>query len=276
MLVRGYSDFSLSRAGILTECVGPRLGAHFKLQDPVDCLFPYINTIIDQAKYHRGPERIQFPFEKVYCTLYPQEVLAAPFADRSAAVRFIARLFDFLNDLHARQDSLVPDYRQVGAPLSLVDLVPLLPMSNCKRCGYATCLAFAAALRTGKSRPGDCPDFAAPIARSVTYPILDNKGQLTSTLTLDIDDKPACKSMEATRAAVHPAEDGFSAESSPLTPREAQVLRLMAEGLTNTQISAALSISPHTVKSHTIHIFNKLSVNDRTQAAVWAARHGLV
>ena len=61
-----------------------------------------------------------------------------------------------------------------------------------------------------------------------------------------------------------------------LTRREIQVLQLLAEGATNPEISEKLHISPHTVKSHVIHIFNKLNVNDRTQAAVWAARNRVV
>ena len=61
-----------------------------------------------------------------------------------------------------------------------------------------------------------------------------------------------------------------------LTARELEVLRLVAEGCTNPEISRILSISRHTVKSHMVHIFNKLGVNDRTRAAVWAARNQLV
>ena len=61
-----------------------------------------------------------------------------------------------------------------------------------------------------------------------------------------------------------------------LTHREIEVLRLIAEGATNTEVSEKLFISPHTVKSHVIHIFNKLGVNDRTQAAVWATRHKII
>lgn len=61
-----------------------------------------------------------------------------------------------------------------------------------------------------------------------------------------------------------------------LTDREVEVLDLIAKGLTNIEISKIISISPHTVKSHVIHIFNKLGVNDRTQAAVLAARLKLI
>ncbi|RJR39681.1 MAG: DNA-binding response regulator [Desulfobacteraceae bacterium] len=61
-----------------------------------------------------------------------------------------------------------------------------------------------------------------------------------------------------------------------LSKRETEILRLMTEGYTNLQISELLSISANTVKTHVNNIFNKLGVNDRTQAAVLATRHKLV
>ena len=61
----------------------------------------------------------------------------------------------------------------------------------------------------------------------------------------------------------------------PLTPRETQVLRLIAMGLSNREIADALEISVETVKEHVQNLLRKLSLNDRTQAAVWALRHGL-
>ena len=61
-----------------------------------------------------------------------------------------------------------------------------------------------------------------------------------------------------------------------LTSREKEVLRLLTEGHTNTQVSEMLNISHNTVKTHVINIFNKLGVSDRTQAAVMAIRYNLV
>ncbi len=63
---------------------------------------------------------------------------------------------------------------------------------------------------------------------------------------------------------------------SSLTERELQVLSLMAEGCTNLDIAHILCLSPHTVKSHTVHIYNKLGVNDRTAAAIMASRLNLI
>ena len=61
-----------------------------------------------------------------------------------------------------------------------------------------------------------------------------------------------------------------------LTPREAEILRLLADGLTNPEIARRLVVSPGTVKNHVQHIIQKLGVSDRTQAAVRAMELGLI
>jgi DNA-binding NarL/FixJ family response regulator len=63
---------------------------------------------------------------------------------------------------------------------------------------------------------------------------------------------------------------------APLTRRESEVLRHLAQGRTNKQIAEDLQISYETVKEHVQHVLRKIGVNDRTQAAIWAVRSGLV
>ena len=61
---------------------------------------------------------------------------------------------------------------------------------------------------------------------------------------------------------------------APLSPREVEILDNIAQGMTNKQVAYALSISEQTVKNHMSSILRKLSVNDRTQAVVYAMRQG--
>jgi NarL family two-component system response regulator LiaR len=72
------------------------------------------------------------------------------------------------------------------------------------------------------------------------------------------------------------AADGEPAPLDRLTPREREVLVLIGRGFPNKQIARELEVSEKTVKTHVGHVLSKLGVTDRTQAAVFAVRSGLV
>ncbi len=74
------------------------------------------------------------------------------------------------------------------------------------------------------------------------------------------------------RYGVSPEDATFS----PLTPREMEILELIIEGLSNRGIAYRLGISQQTVKNHVTSILAKLHLSDRTQAAIYALRHGWV
>ena len=68
----------------------------------------------------------------------------------------------------------------------------------------------------------------------------------------------------------------FKEQHANLTQREYEVLKLVVDGMSNSQIAETLTISEHTAKAHVCNIIQKLVVDDRTQAAVKALKEGLV
>jgi NarL family two-component system response regulator LiaR len=85
----------------------------------------------------------------------------------------------------------------------------------------------------------------------------------------------ARKLMSAVAAKEEPPANRRPASPEELTERELEVLRLIAGGLNNREIADALVISEKTVKTHVSSILGKLHLGDRTQAAIYALRHGL-
>jgi DNA-binding CsgD family transcriptional regulator/ArsR family metal-binding transcriptional regulator len=258
VFLTGYKNFSVKKAGVMTG-PWPNLGVRFEVDSDLSPLFPYLNARFTDAKFFASPRRIQFIFDKALCTLYPHEVIAAAFKDHGHALHFSKRLVACLNDLHEQRPVIKPDYKTV-APVAHLDIYRLLPGTNCRECGHASCLAFAAAISRGQASAAGCPGFSEPVVTKAVYPLLDREGNISSTVELTIPDQ----------RRKSPVPENL------LTKRELQVLQLLANGASNSEISAALFISPHTVKTHVTHVYEKLGVNDRAQAAVWASRHQIV
>jgi len=270
--------------------VSDSYGAHVTLDRDVSELFPFINSAVEGSIYYDSPAYVHFDLDGMRCALYCHDVVMAAFMDKDHALRFVDRLIAFLNGLYEKREAITPNYKQYK-PLSVLDIYKLLPKTNCKECGFQTCMAFAGALRIEQTMPEQCPQFARPITEKAVYPVYDDNGRMVSTIEIDIDTSKLKSDQEkyekhiaelkTTLAEITEEKQVLMGEKKPgipttLTHREIEVLKWVADGATNAEISDILAISPHTVKSHVIHIFNKLGVNDRTQAAVWAARQNII
>jgi DNA-binding NarL/FixJ family response regulator len=104
-----------------------------------------------------------------------------------------------------------------------------------------------------------------------------SRQELIATITAAAEGKSPSHRGELQRVAGAMSNTAVATdEGVPLTHRETQVLRHVALGLSNKEIGRSLTISIETVKEHVQNILRKISVTDRTQAAVWAVRKGLV
>ncbi len=269
----------------------------FKPGQPVDALFAYINGILDDALWYEQPNHVRFLLDGRRCLLYPERAAAHFFTSRESALAFIRPLMDFLKDIDDRKAAIQPNYNRI-THVHVLDILKLLPGTNCGDCGFATCMAFAAAVSRGKATADACPGLSPPMSEAAVYPLLDRDGNLVSSLSLNIDTTALKERIREQDLRIKDLENRLdkASKTAPVTPenrpapdipspvrpvsgltqREIEVLGLIAQGYTNNEIGNLLFISPHTVKSHMINIFNKFGVSDRTQAAVLGVRAGLI
>lgn len=104
----------------------------------------------------------------------------------------------------------------------------------------------------------------------------------TGYIVKDVDhDELTCaiRQVSAGRTFLPASIEKMLAQREPrpdLTSREQEVLQLIARGLMNREIAHVLGISESTVRNHTIHVFAKLNVSDRTEAAIFALQKGII
>jgi DNA-binding CsgD family transcriptional regulator len=165
-----------------------------------------------------------------------------------------------------------------GGCLPLRHTLPLLPIVDALDTGDPT--GRKALTRAARSLPGSLrPHVAGVMPRTLPEEIRPaeevRRDQLflatEALLSRVADERPVTLVVED----VHWADPGNNARGSGLTAQETQVLRLLAGGFTNAEIGTALFISPKTASVHVTHLLRKLQLSNRTQAAVWATRHGL-
>jgi DNA-binding NarL/FixJ family response regulator len=122
------------------------------------------------------------------------------------------------------------------------------------------------------------------IARSIAMGAADyvlkgaNRHQLTTAILRAArgEEPPETSLLQRLKSSMARRKDRSDTNDIPLTNRELQVLRHIALGLSNREIGRSLGISIETVKEHVQNILRKVDANDRTQAAVWAVRRGLI
>uniref|UniRef100_A0A7C3V4W9 Fe-S cluster protein n=1 Tax=Desulfobacca acetoxidans TaxID=60893 RepID=A0A7C3V4W9_9BACT len=126
-------------------------------QTDISEALPYVNAELGGWDYDRVNHVLLLKLsEGKWITLHPRKIAIRGIKDIEEAHALLAWIQGQINDIYERRESITPRYvSQAG--LKIMEILRLLPMTNCKACGYATCMAYAAALREGETRLQDCP-----------------------------------------------------------------------------------------------------------------------
>jgi ArsR family metal-binding transcriptional regulator len=120
-------------------------------------VFPYLNAELGGWDYDRRNQVVLLKLSAgKWITLQPLEIAIRGARDQEESQALLAWITRQINDIFARRDRITPRYTS-QAGLKVMEILKLLPRTNCRACGYATCMAYAAALREGEISLNDCP-----------------------------------------------------------------------------------------------------------------------
>jgi ArsR family metal-binding transcriptional regulator len=126
-------------------------------QADISPALPYVNAELGGWDYDQANRVLLLKLsDGKWITLHPQKIAIRGIRDLDEAHALLAWIQAQINDIYELRQTITPRFvSQAG--LKIMEILKLLPMTNCKACGYATCMAYAAALREGEISLQDCP-----------------------------------------------------------------------------------------------------------------------
>ncbi|MCK9378282.1 MAG: hypothetical protein M0P73_19360 [Syntrophobacterales bacterium] len=119
-------------------------------QADISPAFPYVNAELGGWDYDQINQVLLLKLSNgKWITLHPHQIAIRGIRDLDEAHALLTWIQTQINDIYERRDHITPRYvSQAG--LKIMEILKLLPMTNCKVCGYLTCMAYAAGLREGE------------------------------------------------------------------------------------------------------------------------------
>ena len=126
-------------------------------QADISPVFPFVNAELGGWDYDQTNQVLLLKLsDGKWITLHSHKIAIRGARDMEEAQALLTWIQGQINDISERREAITPRYvSQAG--LKVIEILRLLPMTNCKVCGYATCMAYAAALREGEISLNDCP-----------------------------------------------------------------------------------------------------------------------
>jgi ArsR family metal-binding transcriptional regulator len=148
MLLDRIDDFEIFRPKM--DATKEVLHAIATFAVDISPVFPYVNAELGGWDYDQTNQVLLLKLsDGKWITLHSNKIAIRGNWDIAEAHALLAWIKGQINDIYARREAITPRYvSQAG--LKIMEILKLLPMTNCKACGYATCMAFAAALREGE------------------------------------------------------------------------------------------------------------------------------
>jgi ArsR family metal-binding transcriptional regulator len=144
------------------------------LSEDISKVLPYLNAELRDADYDHHAKVVIWKTKGKSYAFRAYELGAAPVEDREEGYRLIEGLVDQVNSVWERRHDIEPNFDRRKRP-NVLALYKLLPGTNCRQCGYPSCMAYAADLREGRTELSQCPELTQ-------QPFLENTEELVGLL----------------------------------------------------------------------------------------------
>jgi len=149
-------DYEIELSTPACDLESPVYMAKVSLASDIGEVLPYVNATVEKGEFVPGIPVLVWKDGGRKYALRSREIAISSIADKDEAGALVATLVDRINAIWENRSSLEPSSESWEKP-KVLDLLKLLPGTNCRECGVPTCMAYAAKLADGKMRLKDCP-----------------------------------------------------------------------------------------------------------------------
>ena len=132
--------------------------ASITMSEDISEVLPYLNAALEPPPDYRHQNRVLLwkNNNKVYA-FRPNEISIAPVFDNSEIMDLANNIISTVNSIWNRRTEIVPSVKGKKSPPRVLDILKLLPKTNCEKCGFPTCMAFASQLISDFEKLSLCP-----------------------------------------------------------------------------------------------------------------------
>jgi ArsR family metal-binding transcriptional regulator len=125
------------------------------LDQDVTVALPYLNTVLGGFEYLKEPPAVTFKVHGKLIAVHSRKIAVNALRDEEEADKILEWLKREINDAWEKRDGIKPRYEGLPKP-KLLEILKLLPKTNCRECGQSTCMVFAALVAQGEKDVEDC------------------------------------------------------------------------------------------------------------------------
>ena len=153
MLLKSYTK-EIFNNECMPSAMSVQCFAH--LEEDVGEALPYLNTLLGGHTYTQDPPSVTFKIQGKLITVHSKKIAINALKGEEEAIKIIEWLKREINTAWENREEIKPSYESAPIP-KVLEILKLLPKTNCKECGQTTCMVFASMVVEGAKGAEDCP-----------------------------------------------------------------------------------------------------------------------